>query len=145
MRPVRAAPAAEREVSIRWRDMDAFGHVNNAVYLTYVEEAHDEFLRVTVGEGDGSAHVVVARVEIDFLAPLTQDDRYVTARCRLESLGTSSIVTSEELVAGDGRVAARARSVMVKVDRATGRAVPLSEREREALGEEPAEAVPRGR
>ena len=34
----------EKRVEIRWRDIDAFGHVNNAVYLTYFEEARDEWM-----------------------------------------------------------------------------------------------------
>ena len=122
-----------RRVPIRWRDMDAFGHANNAVYLTYVEEAHDEFLGATVGDGDGSAHVVMARIELDFIAPLTQDDEHVVVSCRLESLGSSSIRTAEEIVAADGRCAARSRSVMVKVERGSGRSLPLSAEERAAL------------
>ena len=127
-------PAISRRVQIRWGDMDAFGHVNNAVYLTYIEEAHDELIRRTVGEGDGSSHVVVARMEIDFLAQLTQADGPVTVTCRLESLGRSSIRTVEELTTVHGRLAARARSVMVKVARGSGGSLPLSEAERRALG-----------
>ena len=125
--------AIERSVPIRWRDMDAFGHVNNAVYLTYIEEAHDEFLRRTVGDGDGSAHVVVARIEIDFLAQLTPSDGPLVASCKLESLGRTSITTVEELSTADGRLAARARSVMVKVGRDTGVPEPLTEAERRAF------------
>ena len=115
--------------------MDAFGHVNNAVYLTYIEEAHDEFLRRTVGDGDHSANVVVARVEIDFLIQLTQADGPLRVSCRLESLGRSSIKTSEELITADGRSAARARSVMVKVARDSGEPAELSEAERKALSQ----------
>jgi acyl-CoA thioester hydrolase len=125
--------AFKRSVAIRWRDMDALGHVNNAVYLTYIEEAHDEFLRQTVGDGDGSAHVVVARVEIDFLTQLTQEDGPVTASCRLESLGNSSLRTKEELITVGGRTAARARSVMVKVARDTGEPASLTDAERRSL------------
>ena len=129
-----ARPSAiEKSVPIRWRDMDAFGHVNNAVFLTYIEEAHDEFLRRTVGDGDGSAHVVVARIEIDFLVQLTQSDGPLIASCKLESLGRSSITTVEELSTVDGRLAARARSVMVKVARDTGVPEPLSDGERRAF------------
>jgi acyl-CoA thioester hydrolase len=113
--------------------MDAFGHVNNAVFLTYIEEAHDEFLRRTVGDGDGSAHVVVARIEIDFLVQLTQSDGPLIASCKLESLGRTSITTVEELSTADGRLAARARSVMVKVERDTGVPEPLSDGERRAF------------
>jgi acyl-CoA thioesterase FadM len=86
-----------------------------------------------VGDGDGESHVVMARVEMDFLAPLTQDDDHVVVSCRLESLGNSSIRTVEEIVAADGRPAARSRSVMVKVERGSGRSLPLSPTEREAL------------
>ena len=122
-----------RRVQIRWRDMDAFGHVNNAVYLTYIEEAHDEFVRRTLGDGDGSSHIVIARIEIDFLAQLTQADGPLTVTCRLDRVGNSSIHTTEELTTVDGRPAARGRSVMVKVGRDSGESRPLTEDERLAL------------
>jgi acyl-CoA thioester hydrolase len=124
----------EKEIEIRWRDMDAYGHVNNAVYLTYLEEVRDEWLTLALGP-DGSAwDYVLARVEIDFRRELTQGDDRVLARCRLESLGTSSLRTREELSTPEGEVAAEGLAVLVARDRESGRSRALTERERTALG-----------
>ena len=48
------AAAFEKRIEIRWRDLDAYGHVNNAVYLNYLEEARDEWLNRTLPEGSCS-------------------------------------------------------------------------------------------
>ena len=125
----------EKEIEIRWRDQDAYGHVNNAVYLTYLEEVRDEWLtRALASEGDAWDYVL-ARVEIDFRRELTQEDDRISARCRLESLGTSSLRTREELRTADGKVVAEAVAVLVARDRETGRSRPLTERERTALAD----------
>ena len=86
----------EKEIEIRWRDCDPYGHVNHAVFLTYLEEVRDEWLIAAVGED--ALGYVVARVEIDYRRELTQRDDRITARLRLDSLGTSSVRTVEELV-----------------------------------------------
>ena len=68
----------EKEIEIRWRDLDPYGHVNHAVFLTYLEEVRDEWLMTAVG--DDALGYVVARVEIDYRRELTQkDDRVVAA------------------------------------------------------------------
>lgn len=124
----------EKPIEIRWRDLDPYGHVNNAVYLTYLEEVRDEWLERALG-ADGSAwDYVVARVAIDFRRELTQADDRVVARCRLERLGTSSVHTREELVVlSSGEVAAEAEAVLVARDRENGSSRPLNDRERAAL------------
>lgn len=125
----------EKEIEIRWRDMDAYGHVNNAVYLTYLEEVRDEWLtRALASDGDPWDYVI-ARVEVDFRRELTQADDRLVARCRLDSLGTSSMRTREELVTVDGELAAEAVAVLVARDRESGQARPLTERERTALAD----------
>jgi acyl-CoA thioester hydrolase len=123
----------EKELEIRWRDMDAYGHVNNAVYLTYLEEARDEWLTLALASVGSAWDYVIVRVEIDFRRELTQTDNRLLAKCRLESLGTSSVRTREELVTADGELAAEAVAVLVARDRESGRARPLTESERTAL------------
>ena len=119
----------EKEIEIRWNDLDAFEHVNHAVYLTYLEEARDEWLaRAT----DGAMDYVVARVEIDYKRELTLEDDRVTARITLDTLGTSSISTVEELVVPSGETAAGAKAVLVACD-AEHRPRPLTDAERSAL------------
>ena len=120
----------EKEIEIRWNDLDPFGHVNHAIFLTYLEEVRDEWLARAMG-GD-SMDYVVARVEIDYRRELTLRDDRVLARIRLDGLGASSIRTVEELVVPGGERAAEAKAVLVACD-AEHRPRPLTEVERGAL------------
>jgi len=113
--------------------MDAYGHVNNAVYLTYLEEARDAWVAEVLGPVTDVWDFVLAHVGIDFHAELVQDDGYVTVRCGLDKVGRSSIATREEILKPDGSVSARAESVIVPRDKETGRARKLSDDERAAL------------
>ena len=123
----------ERTVAIRWRDMDAYGHVNNAVYLTYLEEARDAWVQEMLGTVTDTWHFVLARVAIDYKQELTQDDERVLVRCSLASVGRASIRTREEIVRRDGSLSAVAESVIVPRDPATLRSRSLTEDERGAL------------
>jgi acyl-CoA thioester hydrolase len=121
----------EKEIEIRWRDLDPYGHVNHAVFLTYLEEVRDEWLMTAVG--DDALGYVVARVEIDYRRELTQRDDRVVARIRLDSLGTSSVRTVEELVVSESReLAAEAKAVLVACDE-QHRPRPLTDDERAVL------------
>jgi acyl-CoA thioester hydrolase len=122
----------EKRIEIRWRDLDALRHVNNAVYATYLEEARDEWMeRALAGAGDLWDYVLV-RVAIDFRHELTQDDDAVLVRTRLTRIGTSSLTLREEIVTLEGTLSAEAESVVVARDPATGRSRPLTPAEREA-------------
>jgi acyl-CoA thioester hydrolase len=124
----------EKRIEIRWRDVDAYGHVNNAVYLNYLEEARDAWVQAVLGAVSGSTwDFVLARVEIDFRAELTQDDGAVIVRCTLDRIGNSSVGTREMVRKQDGTISAEARSVVVARDPGTGRSRPLTDAEREAL------------
>ena len=123
----------ELRVKIRWRDMDAYGHVNNAVYLTYLEECRDAWVRSVLG---GSTHVwnfVLAHVEIDYRSQLTQDDGEILVRCRPDSFGQSSVRTREEILRADGSVSAEARSVIVPRSAEGAGSRPLTDEERTIL------------
>ena len=126
----------EERIRIRWRDMDAYGHVNNAVYLNYLEETRDAWAHKVLGPVTNTWDFVLARVAIDFRSELTQDDGEVTVRCRLDSIGRASVRTREEIVKGDGTVSAEAESVIVPRDPATGASRPLTDEERTALEQE---------
>jgi acyl-CoA thioester hydrolase len=123
----------EKPIEIRWRDVDAYGHVNNAVFLTYLEEARDEWLERALGAEGDAWDYVIARIEVDFRRELTLEDDRIVSRCALHSLGSSSIRTREELRTLGGEVAAEAEAVLVARDRETRRSRPLSARERAAL------------
>ena len=121
----------ERRIEIRWRDMDAYGHVNNAVYLNFLEEARDAWVQQVLGEVSDTWDFVLAHVEIDFLSELRQDDRAILVRCAGATIGRASIRTREEVVKLDGTPSARAAAVIVPRDPSTGRSRPLDDRERE--------------
>jgi acyl-CoA thioester hydrolase len=125
--------AHEKEIEIRWRDLDVYGHVNHVVFLTYLEEARDEWLGRTLGDPAQVWDYVVARVAIDYKRELSLADDSVIARCRLESIGTSSLRTFEEVVTRSGEVSASAEAVLVARDPETGRSRPLTDAERTAL------------
>jgi acyl-CoA thioester hydrolase len=130
----------EKRIAIRWRDHDPVGHVNNAVYLTYLEEARDEWLARALGEAGDSWDFVLVRVAVDFRRELRQEDGEVVAACRLERIGTSSLTMREELRTRTGELAAEAEAVLVARDRETGRSRPLGEHERAAFERELARA-----
>ncbi len=121
----------ETRIRIRWRDMDAYGHVNNAVYLTYLEECRDAWAQALFGSPTESWNFVLAHVGIDYRRQLTQSDDEIVVRCRLTSVGRSSLRTEEEIVMLDGTLAAEAEAVVVPRDPDADRARPLTERERE--------------
>jgi acyl-CoA thioester hydrolase len=125
----------EKRIEIRWRDLDAYNHVNNAVYLTYLEEARDEWLEAALGRDGASWGYVLARVAIDFRSELRQQHDEVIATCALARLGTSSVTTREELRLLDGELAAEAEAVLVAVHPDSREARPLSDDERAALAE----------
>jgi acyl-CoA thioester hydrolase len=123
----------EKEIEIRWRDLDSFGHVNNVVYLTYLEEARDEWLGRVLGDPALIWSYIIARIAIDYRRELSLDDDRVVARCRLERLGASSVTTREAVVTRDGEVAADAEVVLVAFDQETRRSRKLDDAERAAF------------
>jgi acyl-CoA thioester hydrolase len=121
----------EKRIDIRWRDLDAYQHVNQAVYLTYLEETLDDWIRTVLGLGEGEVwHYVAAHVSIDYRNELRLGDRQAIGSVRLERVGTKSVTARAELRAPDGRVAAEAELVIVSRDPETGASQPLTEEER---------------
>jgi acyl-CoA thioester hydrolase len=123
----------EKEIEIRWRDLDVYGHVNHVVFLTYLEEARDEWLGLALGDPSRVWSYVVARIEIDYRREVRLEDDTVLARCALDRIGTSSVGTREQLATRGGDVAAEAKAVLVARDEETGRSRPLSGQERAAF------------
>ena len=110
---------------VRFRDCDAMGHVNNAVYSTYLEESR-------IGVLGGLTEFILARVEIDFRSELRMGEE-VEVRTRCSRIGTKSFDLEHVLAAG-GRVVAEARSVLVSYDYARAESVPVPDGLRERLG-----------
>jgi acyl-CoA thioester hydrolase len=103
---------------MRWSDMDAFGHVNNVEYLTYLEEARVDMLFThahrTGGEGLAEG-VVVARHEIDYKRPITFSPKPVRIETWVTRIGNSSFTLAHEISADDV-LCAKAASVIVPYD-----------------------------
>jgi acyl-CoA thioester hydrolase len=123
----------EKLVEIRWSDVDAYMHVNNAVYATYLEECRDEWVELALGDAGDSWDLVLARVAIDFRRELRLEDEEVGVSCALERIGNSSLTLREQIRTRDGELAAEAEAVLVTRDRELGRSRPLSEPERQAF------------
>jgi acyl-CoA thioester hydrolase len=123
----------EKEIEIRWRDLDAFAHVNHVVFLTYLEEVRDEWLSRVLGNAELVWGYVIARVEIDYRRELTLEDDVVLARCSLERLGTKSVTTGESVATRDGETVAEAKAVLVARDEKTGSSRVISDGERAAF------------
>ena len=128
--------AHEKRIEIRWRDVDNYGHVNNAVYLTYLEEVRDEWLARTLRDDEAVWDYVIAHVSIDFRREVTQADDEVTATCAIERIGTSSVRTREQVVLPTGVVAAEGSAVLVARDRTAGTSRPIAPAERAAFERE---------
>lgn len=120
-------PLHEHEVELRWRDHDALNHVNNATFLTYLEEARLAWLgSLPAPWFDERQGPVVARIEIDFRRQLSWPGR-VRIALFLERLGTSSLTLAHRLWRPEAPTATvcEGRAVLVWIDRASGRPVPL--------------------
>ncbi len=126
----------EKRIQLRWRDMDAYGHVNNAVYLNFLEEARDAWVQQVLGSTTDVWDFVLARVAIDFRSELKQDDGEIIVRCGLARIGRSSLGTREEVRKTDGTLSAEAQSVIVPRDPATGASRALTEKELAVLERE---------
>ena len=109
-------------VQVRFRDCDPLGHVNNAVYLTYLENA-----RFAIWKAQGVAGVILARAEVDFRSQSRYGDE-LEVRLRLEGFGRSSFRYEYEIVdVPSQRVVVTARTVQVHFDYAAQVPVPLSD------------------
>ena len=120
------------ELPVRYRDRDTMGHVNNAVYVTYLEEARVAFFGETLPEYDfEDAPFVIANVECSFERSITDEER-VTVEVRPAELGRTSLTLEYELHAG-GERAATAQTVQVFVDGETREPAPIPDELRERL------------
>ena len=121
---------------VRWDDIDAFGHVNNAKYLTYIQEARFQwsfYQYASKNEKPTLVEMVVAKAEIDYLVPIYEGGRFYDVNLWVESIGNSSFVMGYEVVGDNGVVHAKVKSVQVAVSMETKKSRPLTEPEREFL------------
>ena len=121
---------------VRWNDLDAFGHVNNANYLTYVQESRADFTwwsRKRVGEKPLLADMVVARAEVDFLEPIYEGGFDLDVEIWVTKIGNASFDLAYQM-SSNGNIHANAKTVQVAVSMETKKSRPLNDIEREYLG-----------
>jgi acyl-CoA thioester hydrolase len=115
-------------LQVRFRDTDAFGHVNNAVFLTFLELARIRYL-LDILEPDETFDrlpLILARVELDFRSPI-QFGEDVEVATQVDRIGRSSIA--------DHRLVGEAQSVLVTYDYAIARPMPVPDEWRRRIGE----------
>jgi acyl-CoA thioester hydrolase len=118
--------------AVRFRDLDALGHVNNAVYLTYIESARFAFLHhLGAVQTLADLSIIVARIEIDFRAPVGLGEE-VEVSVHASRFGGKSFDLDYVLRVGE-TVVAEAKSVLVSYDYGKGEAVELPDEWREKL------------
>jgi len=120
---------------VRWDDIDAFGHVNNAKYLVFAQEArfHWSFVQFEGKDEQPSiVEMVVARAEVDFIEPIYEGGRFVDVHLWVDKIGTSSFGMVYE-ISDNGVLFARVKSVQVMVSLETKKSRPLNDAERDFL------------
>ena len=132
-------------LEVRFRDCDAMGHTNNAVYLTYLEQARFAHWRSLWGfgnppalserervEGPDVPGVILARVEADYKRPSRYGD-VLEVRVTVAEIGRSSFRYEYEIVNDKGEAVLTAKTVQVMYDYAASRPVPVPEEVRRLL------------
>lgn len=129
-----AAPLFTAAIGVRWRDLDAFNHVNNSNYLTYLEEARLQWLSHVPGPWfDERSMPVLAASEVNYRLPIAWPAQlHVELACT--RLGNSSMTLAHRIVDAEdpARLYSDGHVVLVWMDPADGRPVPLPQSIREA-------------
>lgn len=128
-------PVFRLSLPVRWGDMDAFNHVNNAQYLRYLEEARVRWLESLPGVTlrDRIAPVLAAST-VNYRVPIEWPNE-ISVELFLDRIGSKSITVSHRMLSGsDGSVLySDGHVVLVWVDSQTGQSVPLPDALRAAL------------
>ena len=115
---------------VRFRDCDVLGHVNNAVYLTYLEQARFTLWSEQLGLQPGPGRkpgMILARVEIDYRSQAKYGEE-LDVRVTLDAIGRSSFTYSYEVLdTADGRVVAQAKTIQVHFDYEQNKAVRIDD------------------
>jgi acyl-CoA thioester hydrolase len=124
-------------LEVRFRDCDPMGHVNNAVYLTYLEQTRFAHWRSVWGRGapqlpPGMPGVILARIECDYRRPASYGEM-LEVRLRVAAIGRSSFQYEYEMLDQLGRRVLEAKTVQVMYDYEQGRPVPIPPAIRAAL------------
>jgi acyl-CoA thioester hydrolase len=119
------------ELPVRFRDLDAMGHVNNAVYATYLEQARADYYADVLDVALAEADTVLVSLSIEYRRPVSAGS--VDVALGVGDLGESSLPMVYELRV-DGETVATAKTVQVVFDRASGESRPIPREWRERIG-----------
>ena len=120
---------------VEFRDVDLAGHVNNAVYLTYLENARLAYLRDALGDDFlYELSLILARIEVDFRSPARLGEA-LEIGARVTRVGTKSFDMEHEVRGADGRVVLEARSVLVAYDYGAEAPMPVPDEWRKRIGD----------
>lgn len=124
-------------VQIRFNDIDMFGHLNNTVYLQFLDMGKYDYFRSMISGpyNAGPTAPVVANINCNFLAPTFIDEK-LEVRTSVESVSDSSFVLAQSIVSSTGSEKVSARTVMVNIDLKTGRPVTIDREWRDKFGAE---------
>ena len=130
-----AAIVFQTRIGVRWRDLDAFDHVNNSNYLTYLEEARVQWLRSFAPDwGQVPTAPVLAASQLNYRVPIGWPGD-VEVQLYALRLGNTSLTLAHRIVSADGSVLhCDGHVVLVWIDRKSGRPAPLPEALRAACG-----------
>lgn len=119
-------------LDLRWRDLDAFNHVNNANFMTYVEEARIRWFESTGGDWLSNGRIpLLASVQMNYRLPIPYPAR-VFVELLTERIGNTSLTLGHRIIGEDHRLYADGHSVLVWIEMASGRPVPLPDTVRAA-------------
>lgn len=102
-------------LNVRWSDCDAYGHVNNAVYVTYFEEARAYFWRWLMAEAFQGFDFIIAEVTCAYVAP-AHDPEPLNIAVAVSAIGTKSFTLAYTITRDGGAIVARGHSVQVMYD-----------------------------
>jgi acyl-CoA thioester hydrolase len=111
-------------LQVRFRDCDLFGHVNNAVYFTYMEEARWAYWRELSGDSQARVPLILARTECDFIRPLQPGER-IAVWLGTTCIGRTSVSMDCEMLDERGDLVAKGKAVMVTYDYASAKPMPV--------------------
>ncbi|HEY2643931.1 MAG TPA: thioesterase family protein [Galbitalea sp.] len=148
----------ETPITVRWGDMDSYGHVNNVFFVRYLEDTRFALFTPPLGELAASdvpvelsvfelfpegSNGLMAGHRIEYRAPLSYEDGPITSRLWITRIGNSSFDIGYELGSADrATVYAIASTTLVLVNTETGRPVELPQRLRDTLAQWLGEPVP---
>ena len=125
----------ENNIHIRFRDLDAIGHVNNAVYFSYFEDSRAALLgALGLDFNDPEVFFILAHIECDYFRPILLDSA-VAVRIHCENIGGKSFAFAYTVVDpnAEDKVYAKGKSVQVCYDPKINKAISLSEKLRSSL------------